>query len=629
MYYKGNSFFNNKHLDAYVQAGEKYVKVGEGYRRVKIADGTTKYNYAFLLRSKELIHKYSCLMRLDFLVKNIMEQTEDSHGDVRNMWNLIMAQNGTRKYLYTLNQRLKTTKVNTQDVYNAIKHDLDSTEERYHRNYELCKTMMRDYGFDGYVDFVEKEKNKSIFEDIFDFYTLHQVDIDAVDSKAEKYDALDSMYIEEMMKFCEERGYKVEQSEHLLLHRKQQEIVKKQLQQEISAQNKAKKEEKCEQIADRIAAKVSNAIREYDTNAFSKRTLDATLNKLRLLGNIGYYILAIKRSNPLFVCEGTESKDLYSAIFFRSYELAENWLKDKKDENYYYCINSVIAGKEIKPVFDYVAGSNKREQIAYWVNSAVNSNYSAMDIGVNCLKYFRRNIGEGKQYLLINEENKFYSDKGYVEKISKTKLLSMEEAKEVITDDVKAFKLCYQEVITDKFLSTVFIKYDTLDYGIAKKLFTVCFNNGLKSGYLVLVYDKDLKKVFYLTRDFGTGKLNEACIFKDKPEKEDIEAKLNVGLKEQRYYVEIQQTQDYSEKYDKAMLMFSTALKWIRHKKENDFVIMKKEGNMIYYFNEGKFYRDYGRAKTYTQQDAKAKLSDYIKKHPNELYCIGKLILTA
>lgn len=85
-FYKGNKILEDKHLRAYVEDGEKYVALGQGFKRVKIEDGTTKYNYELLLRAKELRHKYSCLLRFDICVKRILESYgKDTSGDIRNL----------------------------------------------------------------------------------------------------------------------------------------------------------------------------------------------------------------------------------------------------------------------------------------------------------------------------------------------------------------------------------------------------------------------------------------------------------------------------------------------------------------------------------------------------------------
>ena len=116
-FYKGNHILNNKNLSAYLQ-GVYYDKKGN---KIPLEKGTNKYNYEFLMQTKELIYNYSCLLRLDFCVKHIVESLGAENTDVYNMWHIITAQAGTVRFLKTLSKALKTYKIQYSSILNAIK----------------------------------------------------------------------------------------------------------------------------------------------------------------------------------------------------------------------------------------------------------------------------------------------------------------------------------------------------------------------------------------------------------------------------------------------------------------------------------------------------------------------------
>lgn len=596
-YYKGNNLFDDKHLHAYVENGEKYVKVGDGFKRVKIEDGTTKYNYELLLRAKEIYHNYSCLIRFDFCLKSILSSYDGTYCDIRNLWNLITAQSGTRHFLAVLMNRLKTTKVNVNSVYKAVKKDLDATEERYARNLKLLYTMLEEYGLKDYVTFIEETTGKTIFEDIFDFYSQHRLDVEDLENKAEKCETLDKLYIEHMFQICEENHFsKGNISDIIKIHIEATKLAEKKLKEEKRQEKINVLNEKRKEIAELTDIELNNAVRNGDTKKYGENILATLVSKLNLLGNKGYYIICVKRDVPYFMHQnGNEATGIRDAILFADRNLANRYLEKYKKEDEYYSVCALSSSdKRTKRAFSVVAKLNTPSHLAYWLNETINQRPSEIVISEKLLSSLKQDLRNGREYVLINDKKEYYGNyiNTFSAKATQIKLLTKEDADKWISKDgtLKAYKMNFDNVATDNLIDKVFDKYDNRNF-LRGILFARCFNEHKKHGYYVVVYDIRKDMIYFIGENNTLIESSKHLhIYEERPV---------ITLDEQKYLYRIVELEDYTDKYNKIEKSFNDTLAKFHTSVENKnrYILLRcdrleKSFNVRIMGKNEKFYTD-------------------------------------
>ena len=514
-FYKGNNILNNKNLSAYLQ-GVYYDKRGN---KIPLEKGTNKYNYEFLMQTKELIYNYSCLLRLDFCVKHIVESMGAENTDVYNMWHIITAQTGTVRFLRTLSKALKTYKIQYSSILNAIKKDLEQTTERYERNLEYLKMFMQDYGLTDFIKYVEDIKKVSIFEDIFNFFNNNCIDITG-DNDKEIYDKYDEMYIQYIYKTCKEHGIALEEemSQKVKTHLQYRKKVAEEVKQLKEAKKEKEKEENGKIVVSKFYHAVNDALLSGGNSDFRDVIIARFVDKLKLCGNVGYFVVIAHKSTVYYLTEDkTETSSLNKVKLFATEEEANKFCLEYESK-YYKEVVSLSIGKKEKAVnFDI---TDELKKYAYYLNQAINYKYTSVHIADRAILRIRQKLKEDsdKCYYIMNKEYKFYDGQKF-SNIWDVHLYKKEELNGINVKELGyIYKFTLDSKVTDLYLDKKFYIY--LEKGFKTSFIEQhLIEQNLTQGYYVVSWNEKEGTHSYLsylnTFDSNSDKMK---IFKNKPE---------------------------------------------------------------------------------------------------------------
>lgn len=453
--------------------------------------------------------------------------------------------------------RLRKTKVNVNSVYKAVKLDLDKTEERYNRNLNLLTMLLEDYGLKEYIDFVEKTTGKTIFEDIFDFFDKHQVDVDELDSKSEQCDTLDGLYVEHIFKICEDNNFSIGISDTINIHLESKRLQAEKLDAAKREQKKNTLNAKRREIINQTDIELNDAVRNHNYSKYGETTVKLLIAKLKLLGNKGYYIIGVKQRQANFMFrDGKMVIGLKNLMLFADRELAEQYLNKYKQDGFYYSICVLSCSEQRgKKAFSVVDRMNTPSHLAYWLNETLNQRPSETVISDSLLYILKKDLRNGKEYVLINDNNEYYGDypKQFSVKPTQIRLLSEDEKDEWLKVDntLKAYKLTFDNVITDNLMDKIFEKYENGTF-MNEKLFTRSFNEYKPKFYYVVVYDIENDRIWYVgNNNTLVDSVNTLYLYEYNPV---------ISLDNTKYIVRVYE-KNYTTRYNTTMELFDSTLR--------------------------------------------------------------------
>lgn len=541
-YYKGCNILKNQAVDGFLQ-GYEYVKVGEtgGVKKQQLEEGTNKYNYQFLVEVKDLIYSYCCLVRLNCCVKAILgefKDTSECYDAINTIWGLIKAQSGTVRYLRCLKSSLKLYKIKSNAIYKGIKAELEKTKERYERNKQCVNKILRDYGLDEYIDYIEKECNKTIYEDIFDFFNEHKLDITSeYDNDNDKYTMLDNLYIQHIYEIGRKNNLNLEKgiSDNVKIHIANKKRQKELLDKERKEEKRIIFEENCKERVGRVNSDLNDAIRTLNTSNYNINVIKTLVERLKDLGNQGYYISLVKSSNVYFITKDKkETTSIQRAVFFSNKEDAQEFLKELDiNEKYYIEICdlflSLEKGQAQKTIVD---GSvlGKMNKYNEDLNNALNYKKSNLYLGKIAVENTRDRILNSKNHYYVMKGVKQYVKEYANGKVTYTRspsvmaLYSKEDA-ELIAETLKgySFEVIIEESITDEKIDYELRKYDEGSFD-KDFVFSYMYAHNLLRCYYIVVYDRKTNKILYYTLDntFSSNKYR-IRFFETKPVMENYD----------------------------------------------------------------------------------------------------------
>lgn len=194
-------------VDNYIKGDYYDKKTG---KRIKIEGGPNKYNKDFLIQLSDVNIQFFSLLRADSIVVKLLKMHEHkSDGEVYSISNLMRAQGGTIRYNRILKSALKTYGIKKQEIYNAIKKNIDSERERVSRNKVLLYNLLDDYGLGSLNELIQKGTGRDLVDDILYFVNNNDVNTDFKSQKDddearkaeidEYYENVDNQYINHLL----------------------------------------------------------------------------------------------------------------------------------------------------------------------------------------------------------------------------------------------------------------------------------------------------------------------------------------------------------------------------------------------------------------------------------------------
>lgn len=420
-FYSGCNIMKDYVLDNYVKGLYYDRKLG---RKIPIPEGTNKYNKQFILQLNDLNMQFFGLLRADSVLVKLLKMHEHTYyGDLNVLYNLMRAQGGTIRYNKLLKSALKKYAIQKQVIYDAIKRDLSTQEDRVVRNKKLINDIMSDFGLDCLKEFIQETTGRDIVDDILQFALDNDKDIDFkgqtdTDEETQKqeiqsyYDSLDNEYIDYLLSNAKNNGVELFKtiSDSLEQHHSRQEqkaFERKQREKEYKQQvkqNKALTAINNDNCKLNIAIKANDKLSEYARdgknykleNRINMKDAIALQKLINNLGGIGYYIALCKESRVYYTKEiGELTASILRTNWFSSMEQAKAALKKIESTKKYsendYCIQiqklQTVARKiETLNELDRVkAAINK--QLLYHSDEAVICNKILNKYLVDTLKY--------------------------------------------------------------------------------------------------------------------------------------------------------------------------------------------------------------------------------------------------
>lgn len=320
-FYSGCNIMKDYVLDNYVKGLYYDRKLG---RKIPIPEGTNKYNKQFILQLNDLNMQFFGLLRADSVLVKLLKMHEHTYyGDLNVLYNLMRAQGGTIRYNKLLKSALKKYAIQKQVIYDAIKRDLSTQEDRVVRNKKLINDIMSDFGLDCLKEFIQETTGRDIVDDILQFALDNDKDIDFkgqtdTDEETQKqeiqsyYDSLDNEYIDYLLSNAKNNGVELFKtiSDSLEQHHSRQEqkaFERKQREKEYKQQvkqNKALTAINNDNCKLNIAINANDKLSEYARdgknykleNRIDMRDAIALQKLINNLGGIGYYIALCKES---------------------------------------------------------------------------------------------------------------------------------------------------------------------------------------------------------------------------------------------------------------------------------------------------------------------------------------------
>lgn len=416
-FYSGCSIMKDYTLDNYVKGLYYDKKLG---RKTPIPEGINKYNKQFILQLNDLNMQFFGLLRADSaLVKLLKMHEHTSYGDLNILYNLMRAQGGTIRYNKLLKSALKKYAIQKQAIYDSIKKDLSTQEDRVVRNKKLINDIMSDFGLDCLKEFIQETTGRDIVDDILQFALDNDKDINFkgqtdTDEETQKkeiqsyYDSLDNEYINYLLSNARNNGVELFKtiSDSLEQHHNRQEqktLERKQKEKEYKQQVKQNRaltainNDNCKlNIAinanDKLSDYARDGINYKLENRIGMRDAIALQKLINNLGGIGYYIAICKESKVYYAKETNElTASILRTRWFSSLEQAQTALDELEKAENDYCIKiqklqTVVKKTETLNELDRVKVAIDK-QLAYHSDGTVLCNRILNKCLVDTLKY--------------------------------------------------------------------------------------------------------------------------------------------------------------------------------------------------------------------------------------------------
>lgn len=341
-FYRGCKLLQDKVLQNYING---IYKEKDG-TTVHLSSKVNKYNRTLIADLNDLNKTFYAIIVAEHIAIKLMKLNSNVNtGETRNIWNLIKAQSGTIHFNAALKHALKKYAVDKQEVYNSIRKDIKSQQERVLRNKKLLLDLLNDYGLGTLIEIVEKENNMDLIEHII-FYTDTvginlTVGVDNKDKEKEDlinyYDTIENKYIEHLKEIAQKHNLNFDNviSEKLLQHRK---LVES----KINASKEREKQYKKDLHYNNAISYMSNdnVILQKDIVSGcydEKKRLSlkkATDIHSRIVGFGGciWYVACTKQKQVFYLTDYyTKTTDLLKTKFFGSLDSAKKWCDTIKD----------------------------------------------------------------------------------------------------------------------------------------------------------------------------------------------------------------------------------------------------------------------------------------------------------
>lgn len=546
-FYSGCKIIKNYTLDNYINGYYFDKKLGQ---KVPINKGMNKYNKQFLLQIANLNMQFFGLLRANNIMVKLLKMHEhSSYGDLNILYNLIRAQGGTIRYNKILKQALKTYEIRKQIIYDTIKSDLDSQEDRVVRNKKLLDTLMIDFGFGALKEFIQNSTGRNIVDDIIQYSldnnknfdlkptspeTETKTEFDEEAARAEidaYYNNLDNEYIEYIIKTAEQQGIELfkQISSSLEQHHKQQEQMRIERKQRDDRYKQESKQQRTKQSIDIDNIELSKLINDNqvlsnyahngkdDNNRYYKGLSGKVVTDLRKLvdaiGGIGYYIAICKSTTVNYISknefDNSEFKvttSILKAEWFSSLDDAEKALKLVKKQANFNDYNISIQKLQTKLTrttgitIDNLEDTVRKkiaEQLQFNKKQFIHRLITSNLIDITTCKYDCKPVIKIVAYYKLNA-NKDLDIKYLIEKKS--------------SNDNKRVIIPYCDKVFDWSIGTDF-KYlmFTSNKEMLDIINTSCLN---KSGYKTLIYESKLD----ISKELQEIKNKQATIFNEVAE---------------------------------------------------------------------------------------------------------------
>ena len=317
--------------------------------RKPMKEGTNKYNVEFLIKTKELNQGYAILISIESCIIGIVQRySEYSNGLVGNLWHIINAQSETRFFLGRLETALKSYKICFQNVYDALKNNLNSTEERLNRNRVFLDEFIKQAGLEQFTHMIQNTYLMSVFD-----YTKEFVD-DYFDqnkgqkiSSAEYFQNLRDAYAKHIDTIAKEHNVDLENLVKTALEEKHKENEKKKLKakeikQDIKRKTRISKAKEIflnNDIQLQAVIETANAQEYISRNAYSN-----LIEKIEQYNGVCYVVERVKHTKLEYIDNyGNPTSTLLYAAYYPTYQEAKNLLdaKKEKEPDYTYDIQKL------------------------------------------------------------------------------------------------------------------------------------------------------------------------------------------------------------------------------------------------------------------------------------------------
>ena len=313
-YYKGNKLLNNNIVNYYIKG--LYFDKANG-KKLPLQEGTNKYNAKFVQQINELNVQFYALIRANnILLKLLKMHSKAAYSDIGAVYGLIKTQSGTIKYNKVLKSALKTYEIRHQKIYDELKRDLASQEDRIKRNRELVNKNISDFGLDCIKEFIYNTTGSDIVDHILHYTDEYNKDIEyrpqLSDKTAEEYyEELDNSYIKYLLDNAETSGVNLfnQISDNLKQHHKYKEQTILKAKQAIAEKKAEEKKAKAMNAIGNdnnlLNSSINNCVYGGGKDNLGNRfSLDTALSLREIVdnfGGIGYYIALCSASTVKYL----------------------------------------------------------------------------------------------------------------------------------------------------------------------------------------------------------------------------------------------------------------------------------------------------------------------------------------
>ena len=284
-----------------------------------------KVNNFLYSQAMENSRSYSRLISIELTCLNLVRSyLDNSYGITSNLRRILDAQMGTNNVMKSLMYALRRYPVKAKELYEEIKKDLDSTQERYERNRIFLDTFLDECGLTPLVEAV----NAKTGENMYDF--AERVTAEAMDELGSLSDFSDEQVYEEktayltlkLQEIAKENGLDIEAM--ILAANEKKTAHRKEIQQAIRERKKESREnQKRLDAANAFARDSANVVSALDcankNQKLSRFAYNAVLNHVSFYGGRAFYLAVFNITKIMYVkADGSLTSSLGSAGWFAS-----------------------------------------------------------------------------------------------------------------------------------------------------------------------------------------------------------------------------------------------------------------------------------------------------------------------